>query len=237
LLNVIPGRDNNDFFNSPYLEYLILKRAAYPSALLVALTLAACGGNGPDMTKAKQTNDVTPANSAQADSSQAVESSVQASPNESTDAIPEPVDPSAESGSTGSTAVAAATVLYVATTGSDSNPGTSTQPLKTILKASQLAQPGTVVYVAPGTYSGGLTTAKSGTSSARIRYVSSTKHRAILVAPSGSTAQHGWLNTGNYVDIDGFQIDGRKAPLWRNGILTRASYGSINNNYVPRRTR
>src|SRR5260221_7528713 len=47
------------------------------------------------------------------------------------------------------------TDLYVSTTGSDSNSGTQSSPFKTILKASQAAQPGTTVHVAAGTYYGG----------------------------------------------------------------------------------
>ena len=65
--------------------------------------------------------------------------------------------------------------LYVATTGSDSNPGTATKPFKTISRAASLAKPGTTVHVAPGTYLGNVTTNVSGTATARIRYVSDTK--------------------------------------------------------------
>ncbi|MEX2382381.1 MAG: carbohydrate-binding protein [Opitutales bacterium] len=45
-----------------------------------------------------------------------------------------------------------ATDYYVATTGSDSNPGTLAQPFRTIQKAATLAQSGATVYVRAGTY-------------------------------------------------------------------------------------
>src|SRR6266576_3913853 len=64
------------------------------------------------------------------------------------------------------------TDLYVSPSGSDSNPGTQAAPFKTILAASQVAQPGTAVHVTPGTYSGGFATATSGTASSPIHYVS-----------------------------------------------------------------
>src|SRR5262249_18375917 len=42
--------------------------------------------------------------------------------------------------------------LYVSPAGSDTNPGTASSPLLTIIEASRLAEPGTTVHVAPGVY-------------------------------------------------------------------------------------
>jgi len=95
--------------------------------------------------------------------------------------------------------------LYVSTTGSDSNPGTKSAPLKTIAKAASYAEPGTTVHVAPGQYAGGFKTAASGYSTARIRYVSDTKWGAKIV---GSGGGHIWHNSGNYVTVDGFELSG-----------------------------
>src|ERR1051326_5701445 len=47
---------------------------------------------------------------------------------------------------------AQAATLYVSTSGSDSNPGTSSQPLRTITQAYNLASAGTTIMVMPGTY-------------------------------------------------------------------------------------
>lgn len=45
-----------------------------------------------------------------------------------------------------------AATYYVAPTGSDLNPGTITQPFKTVQKASSIAAPGDLIYVRGGTY-------------------------------------------------------------------------------------
>lgn len=206
-----------------------MKRAAYPSALLLSLTLVACGGNGPDIPLAQTASPAVPDATAPATAPATADATSEAVAQQEA-AAPDAVDEA--TASTDSTAVAAATVLYVGPNGSDSNPGTQSAPLRSILKASQVAQPGATVYVLPGTYTGGMITTKSGTASARIRYVSTTRYAAKLVAPAGSTSQYAWLNQGNYVDIVGFEIDGRLAPKWRNGILTHASYGVINENYI-----
>ena len=125
--------------------------------------------------------------------------------------------------------------LYVATTGSDTNPGNASAPLKTIAKASQLARPGTVVHVAPGTYAGGFKTTASGTATARVRYQSDTRWAARIVPPAGSVTDTAWDNRGNYVDIVGFDIDGsvaQKGTAWTTGIYNGGSNDSIAKNHV-----
>lgn len=116
---------------------------------------------------------------------------------------------------------------YVATTGSDLNPGTQAAPFKTILKASQVAVPGTTVHVAPGTYSGGFQTTKSGTSSARIIYVSDVKWGAKIVP---TTDNHVWKNSGGYTDIIGFEIAGNGSV--RLGIYFLGGNSSVQNNHI-----
>jgi hypothetical protein len=117
--------------------------------------------------------------------------------------------------------------LYVATTGSDTNSGTQAAPFKTILKASQVAVAGTTVHVAPGTYSGGFLTTKSGTASARIRYVSDTKWGAKIIP---TTNDHIWKNTGGYTDIIGFDIAGNGSV--RLGIYFLGGNSSVQNSHV-----
>lgn len=115
--------------------------------------------------------------------------------------------------------------LYVATTGSDSNTGTSAKPFKTIAKAASVAKAGTTIHVAAGTYSGNVTTKTSGTSSNHIRYLSDTKWGAKII---GSGTEAMWTNNGNYVEIVGFDISGPG----RLGILNYASNTLIGNNNV-----
>ncbi len=124
--------------------------------------------------------------------------------------------------------------LYVTTTGSDANAGSASAPLKTILRASQLVRAGGTVYVAPGRYTGGFKTDASGTASARIRYLSSTRWGAVIVPPSSSTNSTAWTNAGSFTDIDGFVVDGSVDPsvAWRNGIYTTGSYNAIKNSHI-----
>lgn len=122
--------------------------------------------------------------------------------------------------------------LYVATTGSDTNTGTKTAPLRTIQKAASKAKPGTVVHVAPGTYKGTFTTSASGTASANIVYVSDVKWGAKIVPASSTSDSTGWQVTGNYVVVDGFDIDGQSTLGWRRGITAKGNYVTLKNNRV-----
>ena len=115
--------------------------------------------------------------------------------------------------------------LYVATTGSDSNTGTQAKPYKTIAKAAAAAKAGTTVHVAAGTYKGNVSTKTSGTSSNRIRFVSDTKWGAKIV---GTGTEAMWTNSGNYVDITGFDISGPG----RHGILNNGSNTLMSNNNI-----
>ncbi|MCP3144994.1 right-handed parallel beta-helix repeat-containing protein [Pyxidicoccus xibeiensis] len=132
---------------------------------------------------------------------------------------------------------AAVNHLHVATTGSDTaGNGSSGSPYRTILKASQVATPGAIIHVAPGTYSGGFLTTASGNATERISYVSDidpvTKARARIVPPN-STVTTGsiWENRGSYVDIDGFEIDGTGTKM-PNGLINQGSYVTVKNNHV-----
>jgi hypothetical protein len=127
------------------------------------------------------------------------------------------------------------TEVHVSTNGSDSNPGTSLLPFKTIEKASQVALPGSIVHVAPGTYTGGFKTTASGAASRPIHYVSDTKWGARLVPPVRSSSDGAWYNTGAHVIIEGFEVDGgnhQSGRPWRTGIYTTGSYSVLKNNYV-----
>ena len=123
--------------------------------------------------------------------------------------------------------------LYVSPTGSDSNPGTQARPLKTIARADALARAGYVIHVAPGTYkvsapstgSAGIRTVRSGTPTARIKFVSDVKWGAKIVFSGTGMA---WNSKGAYVDIEGFDITGSG----RIGILAEGGKERIVNNFV-----
>lgn len=123
--------------------------------------------------------------------------------------------------------------LYVSPTGSDSNNGSQEAPFRSIVAASKSAQPGTVVHVASGNYSGGFTTASSGNAGAHISYVSDTPGGARIVGAGGGS-DVAWQNKGDYVDIKGFEIDGSggQANSWRLGFYGTGSHQSFVGNTV-----
>jgi hypothetical protein len=123
--------------------------------------------------------------------------------------------------------------LYVAPDGNDANPGTKNAPFLTIARADASAAPGYTIHVAPGEYkvaapgadSVGVGTMRSGTASARIKFVSDVKWGAKIVVSGTGIA---WRSKGNYVDIDGFDISG----TGRHGILADGAHLTITNNFV-----
>jgi hypothetical protein len=124
---------------------------------------------------------------------------------------------------------------YVATNGSDSNPGTQAQPFRTIARASKAAVPNTNIFVAPGSYSGSFQTTVSGNASGRIYYVSTKKWGAKIVPPANSSSDFAWDNRGSHVQIIGFEIDGsahKSGKKWTRGIYNGGSYGTIKENHV-----
>lgn len=133
---------------------------------------------------------------------------------------------------------------YVSASGSDSTGnGSSTKPWATIAHASKHVSAGAVVYVAAGTYKGSFTTSASGTSSAYISYVATSADFSKNVNCAQIAANHGnlagcprlvgtngttWVNTGNYVAIQGFDVTGPGI----NGIYTEGNATAISGNHV-----
>jgi hypothetical protein len=120
--------------------------------------------------------------------------------------------------------------------GSDSWPGTPAQPFKTLARAVKaVTKPSTTVWVAPGTYAGGIKTTVSGTSTGRIYWRSTTRWGARIVPPASSSNDGAWDNRGNYVSITGFDVDGSQpgtGTKWLHGIYTGGSYTIIQYNRV-----
>jgi len=127
------------------------------------------------------------------------------------------------------------THLYVAPNGSDGNPGTLAEPLRTLARVSQLVAAGTTVHVAPGIYSGGVRTAVNGTLDARIVFQSTERWGAKIVPPLDARQSAAWNNRGNYVDIVGFEIDGsqyQSGMKWLTGIYNGGSHNGVLGNRV-----
>src|SRR5947208_1016938 len=103
--------------------------------------------------------------------------------------------------------------FYVSTQGSDSNPGTSAQPFRTITRAYGLAGPGVTINVMPGVYTDyqsgwGLHLGKSGTASSPIVLKSQVRGGAIIDGQNASDRNEGIYIDGSYNIVDGFEIRG-----------------------------
>ncbi|HUT60976.1 MAG TPA: right-handed parallel beta-helix repeat-containing protein [Phycisphaerae bacterium] len=82
-------------------------------------------------------------------------------------------------------AAATAAELYVSPNGDDANPGTSPdKAVKTIARAASLAEAGTVVNIAPGTYQGRVVLPKSGTAKAPIVFRKRGDGEAVWTVPA-----------------------------------------------------
>jgi hypothetical protein len=102
---------------------------------------------------------------------------------------------------------ASAKTLYVAKSGNDANAGTLVSaPLASIKKAAALAQPGDVVNVRGGVYSGPLSIMSKGTASARITFQSYAGEVAVIDGTGTSNTDLVTLYKAEYVDFKGFEI-------------------------------
>jgi len=125
---------------------------------------------------------------------------------------------------------AEAGIIYVSTQGSDSNPGTSTQPFRTITHAYGVATAGTTILVAPGLYTDytsgwGIHLGKSGTASSPIVLRSQTPGAAVIDGLNASDRNVCFYIDGNYNMVDGFEI--KNGP--KGAITIWANYNSILN--------
>src|SRR6266496_562674 len=103
--------------------------------------------------------------------------------------------------------------FYVSTQGSDSNPGTSAQPFRTITRAYSLAGPGVTIVVMPGVYTDytsgwGLRLGASGTASSPIVLRSQVRGGAIIDGQNASDRNVAIYLDGSYNIVDGFVIRG-----------------------------
>ena len=120
--------------------------------------------------------------------------------------------------------------LYVSTSGNDANSGSVTAPFRTISKAATLAKPGDFVTVRGGVYTGAVSIASKGLSTARIVFQSYPGEKVILDGTGiGSTTALVNLSRTEYVDFTGFEV--RNAPYIginvRNARSTRVAGNEI----------
>ncbi len=135
-----------------------------------------------------------------------------------------------------------ATDFYVSTQGSDSNPGTSAQPFRTITRAYTHAAPGVTIHVLAGTYydytSGwGIHLGANGTASSPIVLKSEVAGGAIIDGQNATNRNVGFYIDGNYNSVVGFEI--RNCPeggisIWSSGNQILGNH--IHNNGNPAST-
>jgi parallel beta-helix repeat protein len=122
--------------------------------------------------------------------------------------------------------------FYVATTGSDSNAGTAASPWLTIQHAdSSSRQGGDCINVAAGLYEQDVLIQHGGTAPTATGYVAyrcQTLDGCHVLAP-GSGHLWGFEGGGNFVVVDGFEVDGNNA-LVPNGVAD-ACFGSDGDTY------
>jgi hypothetical protein len=97
-------------------------------------------------------------------------------------------------------------IYHVATSGSDTNPGTRELPWKTIRKAATTLGPGQAAYVHTGTYYERITTTNPGTSSAPI-WLMEAPGENVVIKGTGSSGGPFVRITQPYWIVDGFEID------------------------------
>ena len=121
----------------------------------------------------------------------------------------------------------AVAVYYVALTGNDSNPGTQSQPWRTIQKAANTMVAGDSTTVLAGNYSERVQVTRSGAPAAPITY------RA-----EGTVTMKGFTVRADYITIGGFEISDTD-DIWDDGagIFVEGSYCVIEGNYVHFATR
>jgi len=88
------------------------------------------------------------------------------------------------------------TTWYVATNGSDANPGTLAAPFHTIQHGADVAGPGNTVFIRGGVYHEQVTVHKSGTASARIVF---RNYQNESVTIDGADPITGWVNAGGKI--------------------------------------
>jgi len=136
---------------------------------------------------------------------------------------------------------AAGTTYFVATNGSDSNPGSQAQPWKTIQKAANSVAAGDSVVVGPGTYKENVTLSTSGTTSAPITFQAQSAPSVVQSTPT-TTACLSAANTcilgtvmivASQVSFRNMEVAGSPVkPGIVAGITVKGSNNEISGNFI-----
>lgn len=116
-----------------------------------------------------------------------------------------------------------AVTYYVSSAGNDSNPGSQSQPWRTIQRAANTMVAGDTVIVNTGTYNERVTVTRSGNAGSMI-----------TLSASGAVNTYGFYITGNYIRVDGFTVTAQVCS-WNQdaiGIYVGGDNCIIENNYA-----
>lgn len=136
----------------------------------------------------------------------------------------------AAGGATGAGGAGPVTAYWVATTGSDTNPGTQAMPFATLGHANLFAKAGITIWIMPGTYSttNTVTLANSGTAASPINIFAAAGARPVLdYAPQKAMApddnKRGINISGDYWHLRGFEVKNAND----NGIAIWGSHNTV----------
>jgi parallel beta-helix repeat protein len=103
---------------------------------------------------------------------------------------------------------AVAAAYYISPNGSDNNPGTESQPFKTIQKAADIVQAGDTVYIMEGTYPGFWIRDKHGTANAWIVFKPYPGHNVISdpYINNYNPFKSVEIVRSSYIEVNGFEI-------------------------------
>jgi hypothetical protein len=134
-------------------------------------------------------------------------------------------------GSTGGSGFTAQ--LFVATTGNNSNSGTSKTAAKaTIAGALAAAGPGDTISVAPGTYAGNITIASGGSSGGGYVTIRSEVPRAAIISGTGAGSQAAVQINAGYVRLQDLTVTGTPTSGVRYGVDVEASNVEVKNCHI-----
>lgn len=121
-----------------------------------------------------------------------------------------------------------AATYYVATSGNDTNPGTSRDaPLKTIQKAADKMASGDTCFVLPGSYNERVQITRSGASG-----------QPIVYQAEGTAITQGFTIDAGYIHIVGFEItDTQDHATNGTGVTVNGNYCEVRSNYIHDTTR
>jgi hypothetical protein len=101
----------------------------------------------------------------------------------------------------------ASSIYYVDSDGSDSDPGTESQPWKTIQKACDTLTPGSTVYVKAGEYNEKITVNVSGTETGGYITISNYENEEVIIDGTGVSGDNMvYIEDKSYLKLTGFTI-------------------------------